>query len=276
MGLLQLILGGQQSAANPAEDWLKARYPDLFKNGERLPAPPPGWSPPKEDGELPPVASNASAPSNTGSTGGTTGAPVGGAQDGPVSEQPAPRADAATPHKRGGVLGALKSVFMPDAGSFMYAALNNPNGLWGARGAQQEYQQAQATNALNTQMAQLKLDQLRTKGEYQIVGNNVFHIKPDGTTEMISAPAQPTETQRLIDQWRATPPGPEKDLIERAIRGYQYTPGVINAQANARQRVQAAGIAQRGAEARKTKATPGASSGGSGGAKLPTGFILNP
>lgn len=269
MGLLKL-LATAASSANPAEDWLRKQYPDLFRNGERLPAQPPGWTQPDEGVESLPEVS------------GATGASVGGTQDSPVASQPAPHTEGVPSRKRGGILGALRSVLMPDPSSFMYAALNNPNGIWGAAGAQEAYRQNQTQQQLANETAQLKLEQMRTKGEYQVVGNNVFHIKPDGTTEMIGAPTQPSETQRLIEQWRLTPAGPEKDLIERAIRGYQYTPEVINQQASARQRVQAAGIAQRGAEARRTKATPGASGasggarGGSKGVRLPAGAVVIP
>lgn len=262
MGILQLLSKiGVTSTANPSEEWLKARYPDLFRNGERLPPMPTGtppYAPPTE--ELPPVASNSSMPSPTQSTGGVTGAPVGGAQDGPVAAQPAPR-------KHGGILGALKSVLMPDAGSFMYSALNNPNGLWGASGAQETYQQNQTATEIANEAARAELAKKQRSGEYQVVGNSVFHMKPDGTTEMIGAPPQPTETQRLIDQWRATPPGPEKDLIERAIKGYQYTPEVIGAQGRARAASGVAVANARGAQARKTKATPSAG----GGITLPAG-----
>ena len=285
MGLLQLMASAtQDGSVNPAEAWLRARYPDLFRNGERLPPPlrmpspqnplPTGQELPPIPTSTPPIAPPTSAemPESPPEIPAATGAPVGGAQDGPVAEQPAPR-------KRGGVLGALRSVFLPDAGSFMYGALNNPNGLWGARGAQQDYANQQAAARLANETAEQKLQQLRTKGEYMVVGNSVFHLKPDGTHEMISAPAN-TETMQLIQMLDETPPGPKRDAIERAIRGYQYTPEVIDRQANAKQRVQSSGIAQRGAEARRTKAMPGAGgsrpSGGGGGRglRLPPGAVI--
>lgn len=216
---------------------------------------------PVQSEEVPPQASAAAAPSATPTAGGTTAAPVGQPQG----------------KRHGGLLGVLGSIFAPEAGSFMWGALNNPNGIYGARGAQTAYQQKQAADTLANQTAQAKLKQLLTKGEYQVVGNNVFHINPDGSTEMIGAPPQPSEQERLIERWKVTPPGPERDLIERAIRGYQYTAPVIAAQGQARTNTAVAGAAARGAEARKTKATPSASSGkSSGSAKLPTGFILNP
>lgn len=197
----------------------------------------------------------------------------------PVPASAAPRMT----KRRGGVLGALESIFMPEPGSLWASALRN--GIWDAKAGRQAYQQDQAKTALSmdTQRAQnaKTLADARTaemRSRYGIAGNNVVDYG-DGTAPptIIQAPTTPTENERLIDKWRSTPPGPERDLIERAIRGYQYTPPVINAQADARTRTGVTVAAARGAEARRTKATPGASSSRSSAkaSKPPAGFILD-
>lgn len=144
--------------------------------------------------------------------------------------------------RRGGILGALSRIFMPEPDSLWAGALRG--GLVNARESQQQYRQGQATatrtaqmGELERQQAEMALKQLITHGRYQIAGNNLVHTRPDGTTEVIAAPTTPSETERLIDRWRRTPPGPERDLIERAIRGFQYTDPVIQAQGEARERV---------------------------------------
>lgn len=263
MGVLDALSRAVKSvsyARNPAEDYLRAKFPGLFANGERLPPPPQGWTAPDAAQPLP----AAQAP--------TTPAPDAVEQS-PASQMAAAQQPQAPARKTHGLLGALKSVFLPEAGTFMYSALNNPNGLWGASGAREAYATNQHAAQLAQQKAELDIERARTKGEYQIVGNNVFHIKPDGTTEMISAPAQPGETERLIEKWRSTPAGPERDLIERAIRGYQYTPPVINAKADAAARVGATVARVRGSETRKTNA---AKPSATGGVVLPAGAKIIP
>lgn len=45
-----------------------------------------------------------------------------------------------------------------------------------------------------------------------------------------TAPDHSSETERLLEQWKNTPPGPQRDLIERVLKGYQYTAPVMQAQ----------------------------------------------
>lgn len=241
MGLLN-TLNQLASSVNP-EEWLKARHPELFAHGERLPDNP-DWVPPTEPVDPVMTAIQQSRPQQ----------PVAAV---PTPSMPTGVPTAAAPKKSHGLLGILKSIFAPSSDSWLYAALNNPRGMWGASGAREQFARQRALDDIGLQTAQQKLETLRTKGEYQIVGNNVFHIKPDGTTEMISAP-QKGETERLIEMWRTMPAGPARDLVEQAIKGFQYSDTYTNRKT--RSAVEVARV--RGSEARKTKSiTNGATKG---------------
>lgn len=170
--------------------------------------------------------------------------------------------------KRGGILGALESVFMPDPGSRWAAALRG--GLFDAKANQEAYHRGIAADDLKMMEAQAKLKNLLTKGEYQVVGNNVFHVRPDGSTEMIAPPQTPGEKERLIEHWRTMDANdPSKSLIERMLLGAN-APDVI---------------AEKGGEAQKTAriradATTGsarirATNKPASAAKPPAGFILD-
>jgi hypothetical protein len=139
-----------------------------------------------------------------------------------------PAASPVAAHKRGGILGALESVFMPDPGSRWAGALRS--GLFNAKESQQNYIEDQAAKMLQLQTANQKLKQLQQHGEYQVVGNNIFHVKPDGTTEMISGPTATEDKTKLIDIWnarrQADPNDPTLPLLEGIIFGgdYAHTP----------------------------------------------------
>lgn len=136
----------------------------------------------------------------------------------PGPSTPIPAAAPAAAKKRGGLLGALESVFMPDADSRYAAALRG--GIWDAKANQQLYKEGQAKQAVDLETANVKLKNLMTKGEFTVVGNNVFHVAPDGTHEMITAPATKTEHMLLLDQWRGMDDSdPAKKLIERMLTG---------------------------------------------------------
>lgn len=129
----------------------------------------------------------------------------------------ATQAQAAAPH-RGGILGALQSVFMPDPNSLWAGALRD--GVFNARESQLNYQEDQAKKMLDLETTQAKLKQFLTKGEYQVVGNNVFHVKPDGSTEIISPPSTIDDKMKLIDRWRSMDANdPARNLIEALITG---------------------------------------------------------
>lgn len=141
----------------------------------------------------------------------------------PVPGDPGPSASAPTTapiqsRKRGGILGALESVFMPDPDSRWAGALRD--GLWNAKESQANYRASAAKQTADTAMAQAKLKNLLTKGEYQIAGNNVIHYPPDGgPPQVITPPATPGEKERLIDAWRTETDPKVKDLMERMLLG---------------------------------------------------------
>lgn len=178
----------------------------------------------------------------------------------------------AAPHltkKRGGLLGALESIFMPQADSLWASALRN--GIYDAHAGQDAYRQGVADNSLKADSARaeatLKNAQAQrelAKPDWQIAGNNVVTKGPDGQPQIIAPPQAPTETMQLIELFRkrqaANPNDPTLPLISRAIKGYQYTDPVIQAQAAARTGTAVAAANARGAQARMTKRTPGAGS----------------
>jgi hypothetical protein len=132
-------------------------------------------------------------------------------------------------HKRGGILGALESVFMPDPSSRWAGALRD--GLFNAKESQQNYIEGQAAKMLQLKEANAKLQQLQLHGQYVPLGGNAtLHMKPDGTTEVISAPSSTDDKTKLIDTWRmrreANPNDPTLPLLEGLIFGgdYAHTP----------------------------------------------------
>lgn len=175
---------------------------------------------------------------------------------GPSAPVTAGKVPAEGRRRRGGVMGFLGDVFMPEPDSLWAGALRG--GLVNARESQAQYRQGQAdaeqtraTAGIERQRAEVGLKRLLTQGDYQIMGNSLVHFPAGGGPPVITAaPQNPGETERLIDRWRSTPPGPERELIERAIRGVQYTPEVISAQGAARERAAAAGA---GARERNTR-----------------------
>lgn len=146
-----------------------------------------------------------------------------------------PSASPVVAKKRGGILGALESVFMPDPASQWAGALRD--GLTNAKESQQNYLAQQQAKALDLATANVKLQRMIKQGEFQVVGNNVFHTKPDGTYEMITPPQTPTEHESLIAQWKSLPDGdPAKRLIERLLLGANSDETLANAQNIARTR----------------------------------------
>src|SRR5260370_18446341 len=126
--------------------------------------------------------------------------------------------------KRGGILGALESVFMPDPSSRWAGALRD--GIFNAKESQQNYAENEAKKMLDLQTANQKLKAVQQHGEYQVVGNNVFHAKPDGTTEMISGTSATDDKTKLADVWAArrvaNPNDPTLPLLEGIIFGNNY------------------------------------------------------
>lgn len=181
-----------------------------------------------------------------------------------------PAASRAASKKRGGILGALESVFMPDADSRWAAALRG--GLFDAKANQQAYKEAEYNNQLKTMEAEAKLKALLTKGEYQIVGNNVLHIPAGGgAAEFITPPTTPSENERLIDRWtKMSDADPAKELIHQMLLGAN-NPEVLaekHRQALEIARVRA-GATTQAATIRSNASTKKTNE------KLPSGFILD-
>lgn len=144
---------------------------------------------------------------------------------GPAPSVNVAAASPAASHKRGGILGALESVFMPDPSSRWAGALRD--GMFNAKESQQNYIESQAAKMLQLQEANAKLHQLMQNGEYRVVGNNVFHIPADGSKpEMLSGPSSADDKTKLIDVWnarrQANPNDPTLPLLEGVIFGNNY------------------------------------------------------
>ena len=129
----------------------------------------------------------------------------------------------AVPHRHG-LLGTIANVFSPEPGSWWYSAMTNPHGIWGARGGQVDYANAQTDRAQADQLEQAKLDEIRARAkkaekgsEVQVVGNNALVTGPDGKPQWMTPPQQPDKVLQLIDMWQNAPEGKLKMILERAI-----------------------------------------------------------
>jgi hypothetical protein len=143
---------------------------------------------------------------------------------GPAASTSLPQtAPVAQRKRRGGKLGALESVFMPEPDSLMASALRN--GIWDAKAGQVAYRQQQQSNALAQQTAQVKFNQMVKNGEFKVVGNNIAHFPADGSPpKIIAPPSTPGEKERLYQLWQNTPPGPAKDMLDRMLAGANAEP----------------------------------------------------
>lgn len=179
----------------------------------------------------------------------------------------APAAAALPSKKRGGILGALESVFMPDPDSLWAGALRD--GVFNAKESQAVYRASAAKQAADTAMTQAKLKNLLTKGEYQIAGNNVIHFPPDGGDPVvITPPATPSEHERLIEAWRRETNPEVKELMQRLLLGANADPVLRSKEDIARTR---AGATTRAAQIR---ANAPSKSSVKGLPPLPPGFSV--
>jgi hypothetical protein len=146
-------------------------------------------------------------------------------------------------HKKRGILGTighiLGQVFMPDPHTLWAGALRD--GLVNAKESQARYNSDETKATIANEMANAKLKNFLTKGEYQIAGNNVIHFPPDGgSPEVITPPTTPSEHERLIDKWRSMDDSdPAKKLIERMLLGGSSDEVLQNREAVARTRASA-------------------------------------
>jgi hypothetical protein len=122
-------------------------------------------------------------------------------------------------------------IFMPKPDSLWAGALG-PGGIANARLNQQNYLQGQQDRDLNIEAANQELD----SGTIKSLGGTTYVVTPrgGGAPEITQTPPVKSETERLIAQWQTLPEGPLRDLVERAIKGAQYSPDVIQAQGDAR------------------------------------------
>lgn len=151
---------------------------------------------------------------------------------GPAASVNVAAASPVASHKRGGILGALESVFMPDPGTRWAGALRD--GLFNAKESQQNYLEGQAKKMLDLQTANQKLKALQQRGEYAPLGGNaVIHYFPLGQTgpdgkpyELISTPTSTDDKTKLVDVWKArreaNPNDPTLPLLEGIIFGGGY------------------------------------------------------
>lgn len=115
------------------------------------------------------------------------------------------------------------------------------------------------------------IDQRKRQEERQIKLQDYQQERGDKNADWIAEqqwkidhpePAKPGEQERLIEQWSQLPDDdPRKPMIERAIRGYQYTPNVMDA----RQQNAIELSDHRLGNSMRLKQTPGASANGARG-----------
>jgi hypothetical protein len=151
--------------------------------------------------------------------------------------------------KRRGILGTighvLGEVFMPQPDSLWAGALRV--GIVNARESQANYKASAEKGELNNMLLQAKVKQLLTKGDYQVVGNNVFHFPADGgEPQIITPPQTKSEKLQLIDMWKAADDSdPAKELIRRMLLGANSDEVLENRETTARTRAGATTSAAR-------------------------------
>lgn len=149
---------------------------------------------------------------------------------------PVPSASPTATKKRGGILGALESVFMPDPDSRWAGALRD--GLTNAKESQQNYREQQQQKALDLATANVKLQRMIKQGEFTVVGNDVLHTKPDGTYEMISGPSTMDDKIKYAGVIANMPEGPAKELMKSVLLGsFNNTPEGVAANNQSREAV---------------------------------------
>jgi len=147
----------------------------------------------------------------------------------------------------------------------------------GGRATYQDYMQQQQEYAQRLQELQAEREARRAERmmpRAEQVGNAIGMLDPatGQFTPTYTAPPQQSEQERLIDAWGREQDPERKAMIERAIRGFQYTPEVMDARTQA----QIAVADHRLGNSLTLKRTPGASSGGGGGmGKLKVGQVVS-
>ena len=125
------------------------------------------------------------------------------------------------------------------AAAFMDAGGNSDgaNSILNRRRQRDLDAQQSVQDRLEARYRQAQIDHLNDP-EGVNLGNGGYGMfdRASGNLSVIREPtAQPSENERLMARWRSLPLGdPERDLIERTLRGYQYTQPVMERQQAAR------------------------------------------
>lgn len=172
--------------------------------------------------------------------------------------------------QRPGILGLIGEVLSPQPGSYWYAAQNNPNGIRGARGAQQAYLQNQTEDAHKNLMAQASEAEAGFKLAHQNdvqIGNAMAQYGSDG--KLHTTYEAPNSEEKMFELFQSMPDGPDKEVLRTMLRGAQYDPtyqGMLQDLLTKK----AVTTAQARAKATAANRAPKAA------AKPPAGFVLNP
>lgn len=156
----------------------------------------------------------------------------------PIPGDPGPSANvrATSPiakKKRGGVLGALESVFMPEPDSLWAGALRD--GIWNAKESQKNYRQTEQDNALKQQLVQENIDKLHRGGEIQVIGNNAVVRQPDGSWKQLDLASHDTKLE-LFNRWMQSTDPTERDMLGRILLGGNSDPVLQSKENQARTR----------------------------------------
>lgn len=138
---------------------------------------------------------------------------------------------------------------------------------------QQQQEYAQRLQELQAERQARQQERMMPRAEQ--VGDSIGVLDPSTGqfTPTYTAPPQQSEQERLIDAWGREQDPERKAMIERTIRGFQYTPEVMDARTQARMAI----ADHQFGNSLRLKQTPGASGGGSRGGgmgKLKVGQVV--
>lgn len=142
-----------------------------------------------------------------------------------------------------------------------------------ANGIEQQQEYAQRLQELQAEREARQQERMMPRAEQ--VGDSIGVLDPSTGqfTPTYTAPPQQSEQERLIDAWGREQDPERKAMIERTIRGFQYTPEVMDARTQARMAI----ADHQFGNSLRLKQTPGASGGGSRGGgmgKLKVGQVV--
>lgn len=217
---------------------------------------------------------------------------------GPMVAPAQPAVPAPAPPVNGNILSTIGRILMPEGGSLWHSALNG--GVYNARETQRQYGQARTAEQVAARRATAQATQAETEAtraaatanEMNIGGRRVRRNADGSYTELYAPSPTQSSDQQLLAQWQRENPGQDPSpIILRMLRGYQYTPEVIDRRTEGQVRVaqergsqaRATGVSNAAAQARYRAPARGRASGGRSGAaraaaapRLPTGAVLLP